>query len=183
MEIKGKFQGITVDYKTRQSLLTFSVPISPSELEEAFSDMQGDLTIKVAKFSPKRSLNANAYFHAMCRQIGEKIERSETFVKNRMIALSGQPELDDEGNIFTIKTNVSIDKMWEQEVLHVKSLKVKIENGKEVYFYGVMRPSHSYTVKEMSQLIESTVEECKVLGIPTISDAEMEKLLNAWGKR
>lgn len=182
MEIKGTFHGITLDYKTRHSLITFSVPMPPSDLENAFDDMKGELTIKVAKFSPKRSLNANAYFHAMCREIALKIERSEVFVKNRMIAISGQPELDENGNTFTIKTNVPLDKMWEQEVLHVKLLKVNIENGKEVYFYAVMKPSREYTVKEMSQLIESTVEECKALGIPTISTADMERMLNAWGK-
>lgn len=183
MEFKGHLNGITVDVQRRLTLITFAVSNSPTEAEEAFDGIKDkELLLKVSQYSPKRSLNANAYFHTMCREIGKKIERSETFVKNRMIAVSGQPDLNDEGEAWSIKTNLDVEKMWEQETLHVKPIGTKYENGKELFFYSVMRPTHTYTVKEMSQLIDSTVEECKSLGIPTISDADMEKMLNAWGK-
>ena len=183
IEYKGELNGITVDYLSHKTLITFAVSESPADVEEAFESFKGkELVLKASAYSPKRSLNANAYFHTLCRQIGQKIDRSDTFVKNRMIALSGQPDLDESGNAWSIKTNLDLDKMWEQESLHVKPIGTKVEGGRTLYFYAVMRPSHTYTVKEMSQLIDSTVEECKALGIPTISDKDMERMLNAWGK-
>lgn len=183
IELKGELTGITVDYMRHKTLITFAVSESPADVEEAFETLKGkELGLKASVYSPKRSLNANAYFHTLCRKIGHKIDRSETFVKNRMIALSGQPYINDDDREWTIKTNLDLNKMWEQESLHVKPIGTKIEGNQTLFFYAVMRPSHTYTVKEMSQLIDSTVEECKALAIPTISDADMERMLNAWGK-
>jgi hypothetical protein len=183
MELKGNLNDIMVDYRRHKTLICFAVDNPPAEIEEAFEGLkEKELVLKINQYSPKRSLNANAYFHALCREIGQKIDRSDVFVKNRMIATSGQPDLNDNGEAWSIKTNLDVEKMWEQETLHVRPIGTKVENGKTLYFYAVMRPSHTYTRKEMSQLIDSTVEECKHLGIPTISDKDMEKMLNAWGK-
>lgn len=183
MEIRGKLDGITVDYLRHKTIISFAVDNSPADTEEACEGYKDkELVLKISQYSPKRSLNANAYFHALCREIGKKIDRTEVFVKNRMIAVAGQPDLNEQGEAWTIKTNLDVSKMWEQETLHVKPIGTKIENDKTLYFYAVMRASHTYTVREMQQLIDSTVEECKQLGIPTISDKDMEKMLNAWGK-
>jgi hypothetical protein len=183
MELKARLNGITVDYPRHKTIISFAVDTSPADTEEALRDYNDkDLVLKVTQYSPKRSLNANAYFHTLCREIGKKIDRTEVFVKNRMIAVGGQPDLNDDGETWTIKTNLDVAKMWEQETLHVKPIGTKTEGEKVLYFYAVMRASHTYNVKEMAQLIDSTVEECKALGIPTISDADMERMLNAWGK-
>lgn len=184
MELKGTYKGITVDYRTHSTLVTFAIPMPPAEVEKAFEGLyEKELNIKVTEYSPKRSLNANAYFHTLCRELANKLNETEPFIKNRLIAIAGQTDFTEDGNVWTIKTNVPVDKMWQQELLHVKPIKTKIENGNEVYFYAVMRPTHTYTVKEMSKLIDATVEECKEQGIPTISDADMERMLNAWGRQ
>ena len=39
-----------------------------------------------------------------------------------------------------------------------------------------------YNTAEMSKLIELIVQECKQLDIETKSDAEIESLLESWGK-
>lgn len=183
-DLIGKYRQMAVDYKTHEALITFSVKSDVGALEEllqGFGDK--DINIKITAYSPKRSLNANAYFHSLCREIGEKIDRSETFVKNSMISQFGQTDLMENGERWVIKTNLDVLKMWEQETLHTKPLGGKEESGQQVFFYAVMRPSHTYTVKEMSQLIDGTVQEAKDLGIPTISEKEMEKMLNAWQRR
>ena len=182
-DLIGKYRQMAVDYKTREALVTFAIRTDLGALEEELKGYgEKDLTIKLSAYSPKRSLNANAYFHTLCREIGKKLERTETYIKNGMIATYGQFDLMENGDKWIIKTNLDILKMWEQETIHTKPMGVKQENGADVYFYAVMRPSHTYTVKEMSQLIDGTVQDAKDLGIPTISDKEMEKLLNAWGK-
>lgn len=184
MELKGAYKGITVDYTAHSTLITFSTPLSPNEAEKAFEGLSDkELVLNIKEYSPKRSLNANAYFHTLCRELANKLHETEPFVKNKLIAEAGQVDYREDGNPWTIKTNVPLDEMWQQELLHVKPIKITIEKGNEAYWYAVMRPTHTYTVKEMSRLIESTVQDCKLQGIPTMSDAEMERLLDAWEKR
>lgn len=183
MELKGNLNDITVDYRRHKTLICFAVDNPPAEIEEAFDGLKDkELVLKINQYSPKRSLNANAYFHALCREIGQKIDRSDVFVKNLMIATSGQPDLNDNGEAWSIKTNLDVEKMWEQETLHVKPIGTKAEGHKILYFYAVMRPTHTYNTREMAKLIDSTVQEAHTLGIPTITEKEMERLLNAWGK-
>lgn len=183
MEIRASLDGISVDYPRHKTIISFAVDKTPAEIEDAFYGMKNKvLKLNISEYSKKHSQEANSYFHILCREIGnhKDINKSETFIKNKMIAISGQPDLDENGNIWTITSNLPLDKMWEQEQIHVIPLDVKLEDDKTIYSYGVMRHIRTYTVKEMSRLIESTVEECKELGIPTISDKEMEKMLKNW---
>ena len=182
-DLIGKFRQMAVDYKTHEALVTFSIKTDLGALEELLRGYgDKDLNIKLSAYSPKRSLNANAYFHSLCREIALKVDRSETFIKNQMIAEYGQPDLMENGDRWVIKTNLDVSKMWEQETLHTKPIGVKTEEGKDLYFYAIMRASHTYSVKEMSLLIDGTAEDARAVGVPTISDKEMERLLNAWGK-
>lgn len=182
-DLVGKYRQMAVDYKTHEALVTFSLKANLGALEEELKGYEEkELVIKISPYSPKRSLNANAYFHSLCREIAKKMERSEIWVKNKLISEYGQVEIAPNGDYASIKANLDGEQMWSQEWLHVRPCGVKIENNKEVYFYRIMRPSHTYTVKEMSQLIDGAVQEAKDLGIPTISDKEMERILNAWGK-
>ena len=183
-DLIGKFRQMAVDYKTHEALVTFAIRTDLGALEEELKGYgEKDIAIKLSAYSRKRSLNANAYFHSLCREIAEKINQTETWIKNNLISQYGQTDLMDNGERWIIKTNLNVSQMWEQENIHVKPLGGKNENGIEVFFYSVMRPSHTYTVKEMSQLIDGTVQDAKELGIPTISDADMERMLNAWGKK
>ena len=182
-DLVGKYRQMAVDYKTHEALVTFSLKANLGALEEELKAYEEkELVIKISPYSPKRSLNANAYFHSLCSQIGKKVNRPQIWIKNKLIAEYGQPDPISESERAIIKTNVDLDKMWLLEAVHVRFIRVTIENEKEVYWYELMRPSHTYTVKEMSELIDGTVQEAKELGIPTITDAEMERILNAWGK-
>ena len=181
-DLIGKFRQMAVDYKTHDALVTFAIRADLGALEEEIKGYgDNDICIRISAYSPKRSLNANAYFHSLCREIGRKIEQSEGYVKNSMISQYGQTDLMENGERWIIKTNLDLSKMWEQENFHTKPLGGKEENGQQVFFYAVMRGSHTYTVKEMSQLIDGTVREAKELGIPTISDKDMERMLEFWG--
>lgn len=183
MQLIAKFRQMAVDYQTHEALVTFAVKTDLGALEETLKRYgDKDISIKLAAYSPKRSLNANAYFHSLCREIAEKLNFTETYVKNMLISSYGQYDLMENGDRWVIKTNLDAVKMWEQENIHTKPIGAKTEDDKKLFFYAIMRPSHEYTVKEMSQLIDGTVQEAKELGIPTISDKEMERLLNAWGK-
>lgn len=137
------------------------------------------LRIKAAKWTQKRSLDANAYFHVLVGKIADALTISKTKAKNILISRYGQIEMVDEEPV-VIKTNIQPEQMWEQEFLHCMPCKTTIENEKEVVFYRVYRGSHTYDTKEMSVLINGTVEEAKALGIETMTPAEIERMVQAW---
>ena len=47
----------------------------------------------------------------------------------------------------------------------------------------VMRGSHTYNTKEMSRLIEGTVQEAKALGIETATPEEIRRMEERWGMK
>ena len=73
--------------------------------------------------------------------------------------------------------------MIEREEIHTKCVKVEVENDKEVYFYRIYRGSHTYNTKEMAQLIEGTIQECKAQGIETATPAELKQMQMLWEQK
>ena len=132
----------------------------------------------------RRSLTANAYFHTLVQQLAQAQNPpiSLAACKNMMIAAYGQPEYID-GQQAVIKSNVPAEKMQEVEYLHTALVKVSEENGKEVYFYRIYRGSHTYNSAEMQKLIAGTVQECDNVGIETATPAEVQKMIEVWGKK
>lgn len=149
----------------------------PCENFEELIGKELDIIAKVHR--GKRSLNANAYFHTLVGLIADKQVISKSRIKNMLIAQYGQSELvGDEPMVY--KTNAPEDWMMEREEIHSKLIKTIIEQGKEVNFYRIYRGSHTYDTKEMSILIEGTVQEAKDLGIETLPPAEIKRMVEQW---
>lgn len=131
-----------------------------------------------------RSLNANSYFHVLVQKLAQAQQPPVSLAKckNMMISAYGQPEYID-GQQAIIKSNVPQEKMQEIEYLHTALVKVSEENGKEVYFYRIYRGSHTYNSAEMQKLIAGTVQECEQVGIETATPAEVQKMIEVWGKK
>jgi hypothetical protein len=45
---------------------------------------------------------------------------------------------------------------------------------------GLMRGSHTFNTKEMSRLIDGTIEEAKELGIETATPEQIRRMMAAW---
>ena len=101
------------------------------------------------------------------------------YIKNHLIADYGQIEYVDEQPLI-YKTTAPEEYMMEQEYIHSKCVKVTKENGKNVYFYRLYRGSHTYNTKEMAQLIDGTIQECKAQGIETATPKELEEMQRLW---
>ena len=66
--------------------------------------------------------------------------------------------------------------MLEQEFLHCRAIGSVEENGKEIIFYKIYGGSHTYDTREMSILIDGTVQEAKDLGIETMTPDQIEEM-------
>ena len=172
MKARGKLLSLAAGKEG--SIISAQISLAPDGLEELTGQ---EITIDIAKYHKKRSLNANAYFHALCGGIAEKIGLSLIEVKNRMIADYGQYD-KDMGAVIMLA-----DIEWEKiPYMHVQpTTRTKVlDDGKLYRVYRIMRGSHTYDTKEMARLINGTQTEAKELGVPVLADLELERIIKRW---
>ncbi len=177
MELTGKAVGASLDFDTNRFRITFEV--NENDIVKAEYDRlksYDKLKIKAVKYTQRRSLDANAYFHALVGKIADALTISKAKAKNVLICKYGQPQLLPDGSIMVYKTNAPEEFMWEQESIHA----IPIKYEEKATFYKVYRGSHTYDTKEMSVLIDGTVADAKELGIETITPTEIAEMKERW---
>ncbi len=174
--INGELKDLAVDYTTGTQTLSFALR---GDFRPAYDEFTGkELTIEIKRFRKHRSKDANALFHLMVGRIADALEVSKPFCKNILISRYGQQEFLDDGTEVVIKTNIPPENMMELENLHC----IPIKGEDNVTWYRVYRGTHTYDAREMSILIDGTVEEAKGLGVETPTSKEMRMALNEWEK-
>lgn len=181
METTGKLVGVAMDILSGKLNVTFQIDTKPIDELNTLKDLDA-IDIIAKKHRKKRSLDANSYFHVLVGKLADAMNPpiSKTRAKNLLIGRYGQQEFLEDGQQVVIKTNISVDEMLEQEFLHCLPCGVQKEKDAEVVFYKVFRGSHTYDSKEMSILIDGTVEECKMYGIETIPPMELQRMVASW---
>ena len=169
--MRGRLLDIGRDIFTKKFTVRFTVD-DIGNLEE-LQDV--DLDISVKKYSEKRSLSANAYFHVLVGKIADKLTISKAKTKNMLICKYGQPELVD-GQPMIYKTNAPVEYMEELETPHT----IPIKYDKDATFYKVYRGSSTYNSIEMNNLIQGTVLDAKELGIETLTPDELARMVSQW---
>lgn len=183
MRLTGKIVNLSINYLTGLFELTIAVDESDN-LKNGYNELQGEkaLDIWLKKRRRKRSLDANAYFHVLVGKLADCLRISKPRCKNLMIGRYGQPfYVDDcETAEAVIKTNIPVSQMMENEMVHCMPCGQKTEDGKEFIYYKIFRGSSTYDTKEMSLLIDGTINECKDLGIETLPQEELERMVAHW---
>lgn len=179
METRGTIKSISVSYPERRALITVEALADPADVEQLVGK---DLSFTMKPYRARRSLDANAYFHVLCSRLAEALGLSMSRVKNELITSYGQPDEID-GQMVVIKTNLPVDVMLEQELLHCKACRTEVQNGRDVIYYRVYRGTHTYNTAEMSKLIDGTISECQEQGIETIPPDELRRMMERWETR
>ena len=143
------------------------------------------LTIKFAKFSEKRSKNANAYLWALCDTLADKLSEDGIPHTKEMVyrgAIKARGIYREQGEL-PIDFAKTSRHAWEMLGTGWITEQVDFEpDGDRVivrYYYG----SSQYTSKQMGRVLDWLLDECRQLGIPTKSQEEIDSLLNSWGGR
>lgn len=139
------------------------------------ADKEKMFRVEIKPYRATRSLDANSYFHVLCGKIADKIGSSKIEVKNRMIALYGQPYIiDGKLDYIIARDDASVEK-WPE--IHLQpTAQTKELNGVLYRVYINMRHTgkndidEGYNTKEFSILIDGTISEAREVGIP---DAEI----------
>jgi hypothetical protein len=141
------------------------------------------LSLKIDKFRPKRSLNANAYLWKLCDLIADKLsEDGCPTTKNEVYreAVKSKGIYREQGELPLDFAKTSRH-AWEMLGTGWITEQVDFEpDGDRVivrYYYGTSQ----YNSRQMGKVIDWLLDECFQLGIPTKSQAEIDSLLTHWG--
>lgn len=134
-----------------------------------------DLTIK--EHREKRSLDANAYAWVLIGLIADviRIPPNEVY-RQAILNISGNYEI-----IPVREEAVSkFKEVWQKQgigwpIFDMGKSKIPGYRNLRAY-YG----SSVYDTRQMSQLIENLIQDCKALGIETKSEEELASLMEAW---
>lgn len=163
-----------------RALLTVS---GGAELAELFDTWQGK-PVEIKQQRPKRSLDANAYFHVLVNKIASKLSETDSEpptnddIKRQLVIDYGTLEKDDEGNVVGAKLPATANIL--KYYPYAKAYKESAENGRTYICYMFYKRTSDLDSKEMSRLISGAVKEAKALGIETMTPAELEALEHAW---
>lgn len=180
LDTTGTITDINIDFKTHKAKISLLLDTKQLDIVEELKN-ENKLNIELKKHREKRSLDANAYFWKLLQELCElaeidTIEDYKRRVKELGIFRQFRIEKDN------IKT---FEKMWTAQGIawfcevadteYVGDIEFKIINA----HYG----SSSYNSKQMSRLIDGVVQDCKIYGIETKTQQEIDSLLKEWDKK
>lgn len=182
MECSGEIIGFALDYDTGKPIVQIRLT-DRSKLPE-LENLRGDLLrVTAQKYRKKRSLDANALFHVLLGRLADALGVSKPYMKNMLLRRYGQLDRTEDGGVidFILRDDLS-DQIDEYEAFHLypTSRTEVLENGKLYRVYLKLKGSHELDTKEMSVLIDGTIEECRQVGIDTISPKEVEEIEKKW---
>lgn len=180
MQITGTLEEINIDYKTGKPKISFL--INDKDKLPDIEQLKGlKLKIEAKKYIKKRSLNANSYFWKLLQELCDlaeidTIEEYKRRAKELGIFRISRVETKD---VETYK------KSWENwgtawfcevyDTEYIGNIEFKILH----LYYG----SSSFNSKQMARLIDGVVQDCKIYGIETKPQAEIDSLLRSWNKK
>lgn len=133
---------------------------------------------EVKEVKKRRSLDSNAYAWVLLGKLQDKLHIAKEDIYKSLIKEIGSYE------VIPVK-NEAIERFrqaWSKNGLGwiTETTKSKLEGFTNVIaYYG----SSSYNISEMSKLIELIVQECKQQEIETMTQNELNSLLESWDKK
>ena len=173
MEATGKLTNISKDWVTDKFYLTFEINEKQvaSQLDE-IKDIE-KLSINVEKHKEKRSLNSNAYAWVLLQKIAEAVKSDKW-----SIYLQCLQRYSGKFTHMIVKENaVEYAKEVFRTCVDLGEVTVNGQTGHQLQvYYG----SSTFDSKEMSVFLEGIVQECKELGIETMSPDQIRRMNEQW---
>lgn len=135
----------------------------------------GYVDIQVEKWSDKRSLQANAYFHVLVNRIAEVTKSSMDDVKKMLVTQYGTLARGTDGKLAgaILPPNTNVEDFYP----YYKWFGTNEQGFNQYLFF---KQTHTLTKDEMNRLIQGAVDEAKALNIETLTPAELEQMMNRY---
>lgn len=153
---------ITLDTKDRQSVMA------------CIDDFrEGDITVEIKKYKPKRSISANSYAWVLMGELASKLR-----IPREEVYRSYIKEIGGNSETICVRDDASekLKNAWQDKGLGwlVDELPSKLKGCTNlILYYG----SSVYDTEQMSRLINLIVEDCKSQGIQTETPEEIERMI------
>lgn len=146
-----------------------------SYIDSLDAKKQYSLTIKEMK--KKRSLNSNSFLWVMLGKLAEVTGIAKENIYREYIK-----EIGGNCDLVTVKDEAvkKLCSTWKSMGIgFVYDIITESNDGftDVMLYYG----SSTYNQKQMSRLINLVIQDCKIFDIETISEKEIERLVNEWG--
>ena len=179
MDCTGKLKSITRNWMTGRWEVTFEVNEDITGGIDSIKDKPLSITAKISR--KKRSLDANAYYWVLCGRLAEALHISKSRCHNIMLARYGQLEVLDGHLVYVVvpDTPDGAEKAMEADTYHIKPTSEVQAGADGTLFrtYKMLRGSSDYDTREMSELINGLVTECKQVGIETLTPAQIDEMM------
>jgi len=184
MITQGYLKNLSLDWETRRPEVTLQVEGRAEDLER-LKDKK--LAVELKQYREKRSLDANAYYWTLIGKLADVLGQSAPWLHNCMLRKYGQIEVIDGQAVYIVipDTETAEKSVGEAQTYHLKPT-AQVKPGKDGMMYRtymMLRGSSDYDTKEMSQLIDGLVLECKEAGIETMTPEQIERMMAAYGEK
>ena len=138
----------------------------PIELIQYLYNQDKDKKFEIKEKREKRSLSQNSYAWELITKIGNILRKSKEEVYLQMLKDYGQSE------IVSILSSIDPKGYFK----YYEKIGTGVVNNKEFTHYKIFKGSSEFDSKEMSIFIDGIVQECKQLGISTLTPDEIAQL-------
>ena len=174
MQSTGVITDLSLDITTKKAKISLVLDTNEIDVVEQLKN-ENKLNVELKKYRQKRSLDANGYMWVLIREISKKINVEPKEIYRE--AISHMNTYD----VLPLKDEV-VDRFIENWKSNgdgwiCEKIPSKLDGFTNIRaYYG----SSTFNTKEMSELIDSVIGECKNLGIETRSKSEVDSLLRSW---
>lgn len=159
---------ISRDFTTGQWSVAFDID-RPEDIP------QGELDLTIKPYKPKRSLSANAYMWVLVGKLADATGISSTEIYRNTVKQLGISQLI----VINAAAAPAFKRVWEHYGLGWFVDDVDEDtNGSVILraYYG----SSTYNRKQMAALIDLVVQDCRAVGIETLTEQELSLLCDKW---
>lgn len=184
MEFTGKINGIGIDYNSQKFTLSLVANENIAAEYECLKDCE-KVRVTVKKYRNKRSIDANAYYWRLLTELSEVLKISKPCAHNIMLRKYGQSVKIDGAKAYCRipDTEEAEETALEATTFHIRPTSQVVEGNDGINYrtYVMLRGSSEYDSKEMSELIDGLVSDCKQAGIETATPEELTRMKREWG--
>lgn len=153
------------------SRVSFLLSDKESETQAKRLVDKGDkpLDLEVKEHKEKRSITANAYFHALCHKMAAVLQTDWMTVKKHLVLSYGTPAERD-----SVPVTIRLPKGVALETFYPYG--IWVYGDPEIDEYELLKETHTMNTKEFSVLLDGTIQECAELGIETLPESEIRRM-------
>lgn len=176
-ELTGKIIDMSLDFTTGKPKITLEVN-ERQTCTNCYEDLKDAemLSIKLAKYRKKRSLNANNYAWKLITELAENqgLTKEEVYREYiRQVGVCRQVEIDE-------KAAETLIHSWSLHGLGWFSEKLDYGKHQGFVLINLFYGSSTYNTKQMSRLIDNIVQDCIAVGINVKTPDEIAHMMSLW---